>query len=207
MDYLVISSPWRDTMTLYDDTVHYPLYSSDIAGDMPCLPEEIYTEKYLPAGIDPELARDGTIEVAYRILEPSTHTNKWHGMSNTELFRTTFWDLETYQTMLKEEEERVATYVAEHRTWSAICGLTFGSIALFLPKPVPPSSEPKSMFVNRSGVYLWGLQHIIEGLLELVQKERVVVVPKKPEVPDIDTRSLFILYPTPILVSELILGR
>lgn len=166
---------------------------------MPCSPKAIVVYHYaLPSTLD----RAEREEAAARILSFSQQLDQWVGVSWRRLAEMMQKEYEMYQSI---KEARIHDFYEqshvqrEVRRYYIICVLTLGVYALFVTKPKAQMHEVPDAKVPFSGIFMFGPNHVITGILELIENGLLRRVTEgKGE------NALDVFFPTPALVSRII---
>ncbi len=165
-----------------------------IEEQMPCSPQDISIYHYaLPNTLD----RAEQEEAAARILSFSQQLDRWVGVSWPLLIKMMKKDLEESERINAiqqhnfKEQERVQRTTRWHYV---LCIITFGIYAIFASKPMAQMKETSKKKLPFSGIFLFGPDHVITGIHELLKKKMLRRV----------TMGKFdVLFPTPTLISQI----
>ena len=165
---------------------------------MPCSPKAIAIYHYaLPLTLD----RAEREEAAARILSFSQQLDQWVGVSWHRLAEMMQKEYETHRSV---EEARSHNFDEQWRVQRAVrryyilCALTLGIYALFVAKPTAQMREVPDAKVPFSGIFLFGPQHVVTGIHELIEKGLLRQVTEGE-----GENALDVFFPTPALVSRI----
>ena len=170
----------------------------EVEEQMPCSPGAITLLRYvIPSTID----RAECEEAAARILSFSQQRDQWVGVSWRRLAEMMQKESETHRSIGEArshsfgELRRVQRAV---RRYYILCALTLGVYALFVAKPTAQIREGPSAKVPFSGIFISGADHVIIGILELLDKGFLRLGTKGE-----GENALEVFFPTPALVSRI----
>lgn len=165
---------------------------------MPCQPRKIRIGHYfLPA----TLGRLEQEEAAARIISFSQQIGQWVGVSWPKIVDMMKEDYEKNrvyrETQLDRHNERMEAWFGRLSLHFWLCVLTLGIWALFVRKPERKTDrqEPDMPF---SGIYLFGPQHVVTGIINLIELNMLKKVTKGDGEDTID-----VFLPTPTLISKI----
>ncbi len=165
---------------------------------MPCSPKDFGLALYaLPSTLN----RAEREEAAARILSFSKKLGQWVGVSWTRLAEMMQADYEAHQTLIRLRQnnaQKQETYLQARRNYILLSLITLGIYALFASKPVMELQEPPSENLPFSGIYVFGPNHVITGIHELVDSGML----KREEIGEGDG-ALDVFFPTPSLIQRI----
>lgn len=164
---------------------------------MPCQPRNLHFPRY---ALPNTIGKMESEEAAARILSFSQNLNEWTGVTWLQILEKMKEEYEQERQLFDAGiQERAARenydQALRKRFWLSI--LTLGMYALFTANPVEPVRKESKTEIPFSGIYVFGFQHVLMGIQELLHRQLVLVEEKD---------GVEIIYPTPELV-QLALGK
>ena len=165
---------------------------------MPCSPRKIRIGHYF---IPSTLGRGEREEAAARIISFSQQLDQWVGVSWPQIVDMMMRDYVKHQfseakLVLHNKCMEVWFKQLNRRFW--LCIVTLGIYALFVPKPERPTNEQEQSDTPFSGIYLFGPQHVVTGIQELIEQNMLEKVTKGR-----GEDAVEVFFPTPKLISRI----
>lgn len=165
---------------------------------MPCSPRKIRIGHYfLPA----TLGRSEREEAAARIIFFSHQLDQWVGVSwpkIVEMMKADYEKEKASRVKLDRRNERMEVWFGQLNRHFWLCVLTFGIYALFVRKPERSTEKEEEPDMPFSGIYLFGSQHVVTGIQELLEQNMLKKVTEGEGEDAVD-----VLLPTPALISRI----
>ncbi len=172
-----------------------------VAEQMPCFPKDIVVRHYvLPLTLD----RAEQEEAAARVLAFSQELDQWVGVSWRRIAETMKEDYDAYMAILAARDHNLNEQAVQQRgmqRYYIFCILTLGIYSFFVEKPTQQMREvPDEKTLPFTGIFAFGLRHVIVGIHELIEKgflRRVTESEGEGE------NAFDVFFPTPALVSRI----
>ncbi len=165
---------------------------------MPCSPRAIRIGHYfLPA----TLGRSEQEEAAARVISFSHQLDQWVGVSWLKIVEMMKGDYGKDVAIRKNQgqgDERMDAWRRQMHRRFWLCILTLGIYGLFTREPQCLVQKEDRLNMPFSGIYLFGPQHVITGIQELLELEMLKKVTEGE-----GDNAIDVLFPTPALISRI----
>lgn len=165
---------------------------------MPCTPRKIRIGHYF---MPSTLGRSEQEEAAARIISFSQKLDQWVGVSwpkIVEMMKADYEKDKASREKLDRHNERMEVWFRQLRRHFRLCVLTFGVYSLFVRKPERPTEKKERLDMPFSGIYIFGPQHVVTGIQELLERDMLRKV-REGE----GDNAIDVLFPTPTLISHI----
>ena len=161
---------------------------------MPCSAADIRIGLYVLPGTLDRMERE---EAATRILRFSKELDQWVGVSWGRLLEQMQEEVDEQQAH-QEKVEQHYVVADELRKYRFRNFLTFGLYSHFAEKPVV--LEVPEYNAPFTGIFLWGVNHVVTGIHELIEAGMLRLETKEGSE---NEEALDVFFPTPSLIQRI----